>query len=171
MPGFGTDWGSFSQLAELDHITRLEATRAYLRDKKKEERKVGNHAAKKPEDVLKQAISDCISEMWPDYALVSFKVTRKPTPGTSGDEFNGETQIKDIHNNVTATIVSDPTPDAGPQAAMDHFGLGGATPVGKPFNPWWGYVRWGRETYGSAASEYVYPALYGTNTCRHRSMS
>ena len=81
----------------------------------------------------------------------------------TGDQFNGETKIKDVHTSKTATIVSDPTPDARTQAAMDQRGLGGATPVQNPWNPYWGYVRWGRDTYGSATSEYVYPALYGAN--------
>ena len=161
LAGFGTSWGSFAALGEWEHNARLANTRALLQLKKHRERE--ELPARVPVDFLTKAIADCISEMWPDYSLVSFTATKKPAGGRSRDEFNGETQIKDVHTNKTAIIVSDPTPDAITQAAMDTNGLGGATPSANPWNPYWGFVRWGRDIYGSAASEYVYPILYGTN--------
>ena len=110
---------------------------------------------------IKGAIRDCISELYgKNYALVDFKATTKPARA-GGDQFNGATTIRDVNNGVEANIVSDPTPPLGAQSYMVAHSLGGETPVKNPWNPWWGFVRSGRDTAGHAPSESRYPALFG----------
>ena len=158
----GTAWGDAGIWNEVVVIfeTEMFGSRlnpfSQLKSKAQKKRKI-------EPAVIKKAIADCISEMWPDLALVDFTATQKPTGRENTDTFNGVTEVKDVHDGRTAKIVSDPTPPPEAQAAMDKRRLGGATPIANPWNPYWGYVRWGREGYGSAASEYVYSELYGAN--------
>jgi YD repeat-containing protein len=114
--------------------------------------------------VVKQAVQDCITELYgKNYSLVDFKATQKPKDAASGDEFNGVTTIKDNTFGVEQNIVSDPTPPPDAQAAMVAQGLAGATASKNPWNPWWGFVRYGRAKAGATNGDLRYPKLFGRN--------
>lgn len=98
----------------------------------------------KPVDIniIKEAIGECISELFTHYSLVDFKPTTKPPnkgTGTPKDnQYNGITKIRDVGTGQEIEIYSDPTPPADLYNEMVRVhGADGSTSSG---NPWWGYV-------------------------------
>jgi hypothetical protein len=93
-------------------------------------------------NIIKEAIGECISELFPHYSLVDFKPTTKPPnrgTGTPKDnQYNGITKIHDVGTGQEIEINSDPTPPADVYNEMVNIhGADGSTSSG---NPWWGFV-------------------------------
>jgi hypothetical protein len=166
LPGFGTNWGSYSQLAEWEYKQRLAYTLARLNgiQRRREGSPRGSDAPPQKTsidpEIIKKAISDCISAMYPHYALVDFIATRKPVEakGDKDDRFIGLTTIKDVNTGSTGTIVNDPTPAKSILREIQTHGRG----LTRSDNPWWGYVAPDVDQLNAPdTSQVVYPELYG----------
>ncbi|MFL6253898.1 MAG: hypothetical protein ACJ74T_02665, partial [Pyrinomonadaceae bacterium] len=112
-------------------------------------------------ELVKKALGECISELVPQYALVSFSPTTDP--GTNPDDsHNGMITIKDVETGNVQSIHNDITPPADVRASMlgDNQHPRG---ISSSSNPWWTYALPPRDyTDGNTLrpGERRYPDLY-----------
>lgn len=112
-------------------------------------------------ELVKKALGECISELVPQYTLVSFSPTTDPGSNPD-DSHNGMITIKDVETGNVQGIHNDITPPADVRASMLSDGK---HPRGRSYlnNPWWTYALPPRDyTDGNTlrAGERRYPDLY-----------
>lgn len=120
------------------------------------------------ENILKDALENCIKELYPMFEMTSYTAVSSPTAGSNDDKFNGVVEIKG-QNGSSFKVVSDPTPPRYAIDAMKSVNARGVTfnfgsPTGD--NPFWTYNcpacdQSSGDTYGRPA-ETRYPELYRT---------
>lgn len=92
-------------------------------------------------DMIKNALAECISVLFPHYSLVSFTPTKKPRGSGTGtnrdDQYNGNTTVRDVGSGQEIGIWNDPTPPADVLKDLRARNANGHTP---PDSPWWNYT-------------------------------
>ena len=106
--------------------------------------------------VLTQSLATCISELYPVFALSSFRPTA--TPDSSGsDRANGVVRIRDLTTGGEASIVNDPSPPGDVRADIIAHNARGRTDSN---NPWWTYAISAAYAPELRPGEVRYPELY-----------
>ncbi|HEU4710983.1 MAG TPA: discoidin domain-containing protein [Pyrinomonadaceae bacterium] len=124
-------------------------------------------------EVLKNALADCINELYPMFKMVSYKPTRTPLDGKD-DSYNGIIWIKG-QTGSSFPIISDPSPPEYMIKNMKSVNARGATSnFGNPTgdNPFWTYScpscdLSSGDNYGRPA-EARYPELFRGMTSHER---